>query len=180
MSKADPPRPARGWGWTEWIPGILCFLIGAWFLTSLSLLVGAVPGEADSRGTATIVSCQRDPVYMWMIYSCEAAITLDGSESDERRVLSTRVLTGHVDVEMAGVTRSTSFVVPANRAHWSFGASGLWFFVVMLPGIFGFTVLGWWVSNRVSRRVPQGPLPLKDFRGVRRLRAGPRRGKRKR
>lgn len=181
MGKDKWPRPARGWGWTEWLPPILGFLVGGWFLMSLTWLVGAVPdGAPTNTGTAEIVSCYRDPVRLWMVYTCEADVRLIEPARAERWLTSIEPLSGIVDVELAGVVRSYSEVVPADRPHWAFGDVGLWIFLVELPGIGAFTALGIFISHRLGLRVPQAPPEPKDFRGVRRLPVGPRRGKRKR
>lgn len=181
MSKDRWPRPARGWGWTDWVPPILCFLVGGWFLMSLTWLVGAVPGgEPENTGTAEIASCHRDPVRLWMVYTCEADVRLTEPPRIEHTLTSVEPLSGTVDVELAGVVRSHSEVVPADRPHWSLGDVGLWIFLVELPGIGAFMALGISISHRLGLRAPQAPPEPKDFRGVRRLPAGPRRGKRKR
>lgn len=159
MSDDGWHRPARGWGWIRWAPPILCLLIGCWFLFSLTSLVGVLAGSDDviNRGTAEISSCQRDPVSTWMVYTCEADNAFVERGSNEHIVVSSRPLSGTVDVELVGVTRTGSEVVAVDRPRWSHGDQGLWAFLVILPGLGGFLFLGFFVSNRLSRVVPQAP-----------------------
>lgn len=198
MTDGGWPKPARPWGWVTWVPTLLCPIIGVWVLISFSWLAGVSPGdEVVSSGTAHIQSCERDPVRLWLVFKCHAEVDLGDvprfprpahleAARSANRVTSTHRVEGRVAVELVwhsvgrrGGGRDAYDVVPVDRPRWPLGDGG-WVFLVVLPGIAASALLGIFISRQLGWRLPQSPPDAKDFRGVRRLPAGPRRGKRKR
>ncbi|RSM87896.1 hypothetical protein DMH04_09225 [Kibdelosporangium aridum] len=152
----------RFYHWPAFVLAGVLAALGIWAFIAVQHSMGLTTGElpqAERSGKAQPQSCSRDPLYLWITWTCEAQVQWNGEENVvAERVISVRELTGTVDVQERVVPRkrvsTAREVVPADYPGTSDGAL---FFVMMM----GFPVVGaaagYFAGTRLARLLPEPP-----------------------
>lgn len=152
----------RFYHWPAFVLAGVLALLGIWAFIAVQHRMGLTTGElpqAERTGEAQTQTCSRDPLYLWITWTCDAQVRWNGEPNTvAERVISVRELTGTVDVHERVVPRKrVSTAREVVSTDFPGTSDGALFFVMMM----GFPVVGaaagYFAGTRLARLLPEPP-----------------------
>jgi hypothetical protein len=157
-----------------------------YFSIALQPVVGVSGhGKPWHTGTAEVQSCESSGIHLGMVDRCLTFVRWDDGWNwpGEYFVTAARPISGSIRVDYYSTRRpNREDILPVDRPHW-YGSTGTYYLLTFVAAT-GFAVAGGFLGYRLSRLLPEPPVPVKKFRrGVDRRENpgfnGPRRRKRR-
>lgn len=133
-------------------------LVGVWAFIGVQARTGLTPSVPEVRrvGTADIRSCERDPLTMWLTYTCFGTVQWRGEQPAEKigKITAVGRFEGTINIRDQHVSRKNWRVLSADVPV---KADGALFFLVMM-GFLSFGLAGWLAGYRIAKRwLPEPP-----------------------